>query len=348
MPNSKHTFTHTSHVFNAARRFFVLTALAAALSACNQNDDDPTAQPDSAKPVIVVSNPTLINGIILDATQPQSLTISPAGRINATDNSGKVSLSIQDVVGLSKSQMVLRANGELIANNITATTAIGRGFVVVRATDGSGNSADSTVYFDISPTASSTQATIKPTQSHSFSFAVMPNIVSASVSMPSNATGVSGQANLVGNNVEITLNTNSSATVGEFKPQVSLTTAEGKVYPLMLTVKVAVDTETTFKGAPQYSIDQSARSVRVTDAGAMDSDGIVGYQYYLIAPGVRIANTDGNFTNVPPGTYTLEVDASGVDGATGAVKVATNPSKPTITIEAPKVDAPTVMTQITG
>ena len=49
----------------------------------------------------------------------------------------------------------------------------------------------------------------------------------------------------------------------------------------------AIDTETTFKGAPQYSIDQSAQLVRVTDAGAMDSDGIVGYQYYLIAPGVR-------------------------------------------------------------
>mgnify|MGYP000850315307 CR=1 FL=1 len=110
----------------------------------------------------------------------------------------------------------------------------------------------------------------------------------------------------------------------------------------------AIDTETTFKGAPQYSIDQSARSVRVTDAGAMDSDGIVGYQYYLIAPGVRIANTDGNFTNLPPGTYTLEVDASGVDGATGAVKIATNPSKPTITIEAPKVDAPTIYSDITG
>ena len=88
--------------------------------------------------------------------------------------------------------------------------------------------------------------------------------------------------------------------------------------------------------------------MRVTDASAIDSDGIVGYQYYLIASWGRIANIDGNFTNVPPGTYTLEVDASGVDGATGAVKVATNPNKPTITIEAPKVDAPTIYSDITG
>ena len=111
----------------------------------------------------------------------------------------------------------------------------------------------------------------------------------------------------------------------------------------------AVDSETIFAGAPDKIVDQTTRSVRVTDPGsATDADGITGYQYYLVAPGVRIANTDGNFTNVPPGTYTLEVDALAIDGATGAVKVATNPNKPTITIEAPKVDAPTIYSDITG
>jgi hypothetical protein len=99
MPYGKNTSTsrviaQATQIANAARRYFALTVLAAALSACNQNDDDPTALPDSAKPVIVVTNASLINGLILDATQPQSLIISPAGRIKATDNSGKVSLSV--------------------------------------------------------------------------------------------------------------------------------------------------------------------------------------------------------------------------------------------------------------
>lgn len=300
------------------------------MSACNQNDDDPTAQPDKAKPVIVVSNPTLVNGIILDATQPQSLTISSAGRINATDNSGKVSLSLQDVVGLSKSQIELRANGELIANNITAATPIGRGHVVVRATDASGNTANNTVYFDISPTASSTQATIKPTQSHSFSFAVMPNITAASVSMPNNVTGVSGQASLVGNQVVIALNTNSSAVAGEFKPQVSLTTTDGKVYPLVLTVMVKTDTPTEFD-KPSVTIVDGV--ITAMSSGIADADGEGAEVIYANGEPVIVG------TKLKPGTYTItsqrEVNENGI------MIVKDNELVGELVVEAPKVNAPT-------
>lgn len=279
--------------------------------------------------MIVVSNPTLVNGIILDATQPQSLTISPAGRINATDNSGKVSLSLQDVVGLSKSQIELRANGELIANNITAATPIGRGHVVVRATDASGNTANNTVYFDISPTASSTQATIKPTQSHSFSFAVMPNIVSASVIMPSNATGVSGQANLEGNQVVVIFNSNSSAVVGEFKPQVNLSTAEGKVYPLVITLKVAVDTDTlaptlTLNGASELRLTVGDVYTELGVQALDNKDGDISSS--VQTSGLVDTNTPGTYTII----YTVADKAGNTTSATRSV-----------TVLAPKVDAPT-------
>lgn len=315
--------TRATQIANAARRYFALTALAAALSACNQNDDDPTAQPDSAKPVIVVANPSLINGLILEATQPQSLIISPAGRINATDNNGTAILSVRNVVGLSAEQVQLATDGTLSAINILPTQAIGRGYVVVRANDTSGNFTDSTVYFDISPSLNSTQVTITPTQSHTFKFAVMPNITSASVTVPTNVMGVSGQAYLAGNEVVITLNTNSSTVAGEFKPQVSLMTAEGKAYPLVLTVMVKVDAPTTY-AEPLLSVNQDTNTVAINNMGDLvkDLDGVKDVTVYLEANGVRIGNSQGLYANVLTSTsadvaYTISADYLTKNGVTG-------------------------------
>jgi len=234
------------------------------------------------------------------------------------------------VVGLNKSQIVLRPDGELIANNITAATPIGRGYVVVRATDASGNFTDSTVYFDISPNLSSTQATLGVGQSHTFNFAIMPNITSASVAMPNNVMGVSGQAYLAGNEVVITLNTNSSAAVGELKPLVSLITADGKVYPLELTVTLKVDAPTTY-AEPLLSVNQDTNTVSINNMGDLvkDLDGVKDVTVYLEANGVRIGNSEGIYANVLTSTsadvaYTISADFLKKNGVTGQYEPGTH------------------------
>jgi hypothetical protein len=333
--------TRATQIANAARRYFALTVLAAAVSACNQSNHDttppsiinivPVKISDTTKPVLNISNASLVMGVILpNNATPSSFVIAPKGRITATDNNGTATLSVRNVVGLSAEQVQLAADGTLSAINILPTQAIGRGSVVVRATDASGNFSDSTVYFDISPSLSSTQATITPTQSHSFKFAVMPNVTSASVSVPNNVTGVSGQANLVGNEVVITLNTNSSAVVGEFRPQVSLITFDGKVYPLVLTVIVKKDAPTTY-AEPVLDINQDTNTVSISNMGKLvqDLDGVKDVTVYLEANGVRIGNSEGIYANVLTSTsadvaYTISADYLTKNGVTGKYEPGTH------------------------
>lgn len=331
--------TRATQITNAARRYFSLTVLAAAVSACNQSNHDttppsiinivPVKISDTTKPVLNISNASLVMGVILpNNATPSSFVIAPKGRITATDNNGTATLSVRQVVGLSAEQVQLAADGTLSAINILPTQAIGRGSVVVRATDASGNFSDSTVYFDISPNLSSTQATLGAGQSHTFNFAIMPNVTSASVSVQNNVTGVSGQANLVGNEVVITLNTNSSAVVGELKPQVSLITSDGKVYPLELTVTPKVDATTEYS---TRKVTVNGTTVRVENPStyATDADGKTSVTVYLSKGSYRLALTpasgdaifDLESMGVAPkdlsGSWTVEVEPTVPNGVTG-------------------------------
>ena len=331
--------TRATQIANAARRYFALTVLAAAVSACNQSNHDttppsiinivPVKISDTTKPVLNISNASLVMGVILpNNATPSSFVIAPKGRITATDNNGIATLSVRNVVGLSAEQVQLAADGTLSAINILPTQAIGRGFVVVRATDTSGNFTDSTVYFDISPNLSSTQATLGVGQSHTFNFAIMPNITSASVAMPNNVMGVSGQAYLAGNEVVITLNTNSSAVVGEFKPQVSLITADGKVYPLVLTVTPKVDATTEYS-TRKVTVNGTTVTVENPSTYATDADGKTSVTVYLskgsyrlaLAPASGDAIFDLESMGVGPkdlsGSWTVEVEPTVPNGATG-------------------------------
>lgn len=206
------------------------------LAGCNQNDHD--VQTDKTKPIISVANPLLVMGVVLDSTKPVNFIIADKSRINASDNSGSVSLSVVDVVGLSKAQVSLATDGTLTASNILATTAIGRGYVVVRATDSSGNYTDNKIYFDISPVTASTQANVTVGQSLTLHFSVMANSQQTSVTLPTNPAGVSAVANLAGNELSVTFNTNNSAVASELKPKISVKTATGEVYSFVLTINV--------------------------------------------------------------------------------------------------------------
>lgn len=206
------------------------------LAGCNQNDHD--VQTDKTKPVISMTNPELVMGVVLDSTKPVGFTIADKSRIMATDNSGSVSLSVVDVVGLSKAQVNLVTDSTLTANNISANSGIGRGYAVVRATDSSGNYMDSKVYFDISPATASTQANVTVGQSLTLRFPVMANSQQANVSLPINIAGVSGVANLAGSELTVTFNTNNSAAAGELKPKISIKTATGDIYSFVLTVNM--------------------------------------------------------------------------------------------------------------
>lgn len=215
-----------------------LTAMTVSLLlACNENSSDPISQPDMTKPVISVTNSSLVNGVVLDATKPVSFTISPAGRIKATDNSGNVSLTVLDVVGLSKSQVALQTDGALVANNITSSTPIGRGYVLLQAKDATGNVTTQKVYFDISPVNTAATLTLTSKQSISPVFKMMENIRSAVLEMPT-TTGVSASVVLADNLLTVNVNTLSTAVAQTLYPVVVLRDAEGNVYRLSLTLTV--------------------------------------------------------------------------------------------------------------
>ena len=187
---------------------FALTLLAAALlSACNGNNDD-GATLDITKPVITINNATLVNGVVLAAPAsgtPVSFTISAAGRITATDNSGAATLSVLDVVGLDKSQVTLAADGLLTATNVLPATPVGRGYVTLRAKDASGNTTDTRVYFDISPATDVAAMNTAPGESVVRKLTVMDSVRSAVLEIPAGVVGLSGTAVLAGNEVTVTL-----------------------------------------------------------------------------------------------------------------------------------------------
>ena len=187
---------------------FALTLLAAALlSACNENGDDGSVA-DTAKPVITINNATLGNGVVLAAPAsgtPVSFTISAAGRIKATDNSGAVTLSVLDVVGLEKSQVTLAADGLLTATNVLPATPVGRGYVTLRAKDASGNTVDSRVYFDINPSTDVAALSAAPGERVVRKLTVMDAVRSAVLEIPAGVVGLSGTAVLAGNEVTVTL-----------------------------------------------------------------------------------------------------------------------------------------------
>ena len=272
-----------------------LLLLAAALSACNQNDQD-IAQPDTTKPVITLNQPQLITGVQLSTTTPVSFVIADVGRLSANDNSGNATLSVVDVVGLLPSQITLTANGVLRANNIASTAAVGRGYVDVQATDSSKNSSRQRVYFDVSPVLTATQAKVVQGQSVSLRFPVMVNTQAASVAVDS-ASGVSGSAYLEGNEVVVNLSATAMATVGSVSPQVLLTTQTGQVFKVFLTVGVIIDAPTEF-AQPSLTVDANG-VVTGLYAGISDADGTGTMTVFANGTPVAIG------TKLKPGSYLI-------------------------------------------
>jgi hypothetical protein len=187
---------------------FALTLLSAALlSACNENGDSGITV-DVTPPTITISNASLINGVVLAAPSsgtPVSFTIAAAGRIRAADNAGAVTLSVLDVVGLEKTQVILAADGTLSANNVLPSTPVGRGYVTLRARDASGNQADSRVYFDISPSTDVAAISAAPGERMVRKLTVMDSVRSAVLELPVGSVGLSGSAVLAGHEVTVTL-----------------------------------------------------------------------------------------------------------------------------------------------
>lgn len=276
-----------------------LALLAAALSACNQNDLD-IAQPDTTKPVITLNQPQLITGVQLSAITPVSFVIADVGRLSAIDNSGNATLSVVDVVGLLPSQITLAANGVLSANNITSTAAIGRGYVDVQALDSSNNSSRQRVYFDISPVLTATQANVVQGQSVSLRLPVMVNTQGASVVVDS-ASGVSGTAHLEGNEVVVNLSATTTAIVGNISPQVQLVTQTGQVFRVFLAVKIATpDTPPEF-AQPSLTVDANG-VVTGLNAGIKDADGTGTMTVFANGTPVEIG------TKLKPGTYLISAE----------------------------------------
>lgn len=283
-----------------------LTAMTVSLLlACNENSSDPISQPDITKPVISVANYSLVNGVVLDATKPVSFTISPVGRIKATDNSGNVNLTVLDVVGLSKSQVVLQADGALVAKNITSTTLIGRGYVLLQAKDATGNMTTQKVYFDINPANSAAALTLTPEKSISSVFKVMENIRSAVLEMPT-TTGVSASVVLADNLLTVNVKTLSTAVPQTLYPVVVLRDAEGNIYRLNLTLTVEKP------AIPALVIPENSAWARLSDITIHDFAGNV--PIIPIDASTGLANVTYSAIGLPPLSTagmneTIEIDA---------------------------------------
>ena len=222
--------------------FPVSLLLAAVLAGCNSNNTD-AAAPDTSKPTLTLSNPSLVTGVVLAAPTSGTavgFTIADTGRILAADNSGSYTLSLLQAVGLAKNQLTLDASGRLTAHNILPSNAIGRGRAVIRATDAAGNYTDTTVYFDISPAPVAVTGSVTQGQAVELRFPISDAVVSATLSLPSTPAGVTGTAVLIGHEVVVTFNTTLAAAAGTLAPELRLLDADGKTLAITLSVQVQV------------------------------------------------------------------------------------------------------------
>lgn len=222
--------------------FPISLLLAAVLAGCNSNSTD-ASSPDTSKPTLTLSNPSLVTGVVLAAPSSGTavgFTIADTGRILAADNSGSYTLSLVQAVGLTIGQLNLDATGKLTAHNILPSNAIGRGHAVIRATDAAGNYTDTTVYFDISPAPVAVTGSVTQGQALELRFPISDAVVSAALNLPSAPAGVTGTAVLIGHEVVVTINTTLAAAAGTLAAELRLLDADGKTLAITLSVQVQV------------------------------------------------------------------------------------------------------------
>jgi hypothetical protein len=227
-------------VLHSARLPLSLLLAGALLTGCNSNHTDGST-PDTTKPTLTLNNPALITGVVLAAPgsgTPVSFTIADSGRIVASDNSGSYTLSVVEAVGLATGQLTLDGTGKLTAHDILPGNAIGRGHVVIRATDAAGNHSDTTVYFDISPAPVAATGSVTQGQALELRFPVSDAVASATLSLPGAPAGVTGNAVLAGHEVVVTFNTTLAAAAGTLAPELRLADADGKTLVIALSVQV--------------------------------------------------------------------------------------------------------------
>lgn len=220
--------------------FSVSLMLAVVLAGCNSNNTDAIA-PDTSKPTLTLSNPSLVTGVVLAAPSSGTavgFTIADTGRILAADNSGSYTLSLVQAVGLATNQLTLDVTGKLTAHNIQPSNDIGRGHAVIRATDAAGNYADTTIYFDISPAPVAVTGSVTQGQALELRFPISDAVVSATLSLPSAPAGVTGTAVLIGHEVVVTINTTLAAAAGTLAPELRLLDVDGKTLAISLNVQV--------------------------------------------------------------------------------------------------------------
>jgi hypothetical protein len=269
--------------------FSVSLMLAVVLAGCNSNNTD-VAAPDTSKPTLTLSNPSLVTGVVLAAPSSGTavgFTIADTGRILAADNSGSYTLSLVQAIGLATGQLTLDAAGKLTAHNILPSNAIGRGHAVIRATDAAGNYADTTVYFDISPAPVAVTGSVTQGQAVELRFPISDAVVSATLSLLSAPAGVTGTAVLIGHEVVVTINTTLAATAGTLAPELRLLDADGKT--LAITLNIQVQAADPAPVAAEGSAFAGLGDVLATDQGATFDIG------FLTGPdaGKMILNTGG-------------------------------------------------------
>lgn len=317
-------------------RFPVSLLLAAVLAGCNSNNTD-AAAPDTSKPTLTLSNPSLVTGVVLAAPTSGTavgFTIADTGRILAADNSGSYTLSLLQAVGLAKNQLTLDATGKLTAHNILPSNAIGRGRAVIRATDAAGNYADTSVYFDISPAPVAVTGSVTQGQAVELRFPISDAVVSATLSLPSTPAGVTGTAVLIGHEVVVTFNTTLAAAAGTLAPELRLLDADGKTLAITLNVQVqAADPApvaaagSTFAGLGDMTVSDWAGNFAITvnTGGVTDPLGRqIVYSATGLPVGLAIDSGSGEISGVYDASpsddtglevYTIHIQAQAVGSA---------------------------------
>ncbi len=304
-------------------RFLVLLLLAAVLAGCNSNNTD-AAAPDTSKPTLTLSNPSLVTGVVLAAPTSGTavgFTIADTGRILAADNSGSYTLSLLQAVGLAKNQLTLDASGRLTAHNILPSNAIGRGRAVIRATDAAGNYADTTVYFDISPAPVAVTGSVTQGQAVELRFPISDAVVSATLSLPSTSAGVTGTAVLIGHEVVVTFNTTLAAAAGALTPELRLLDTDGKALAIALSVQVRVADPapvaaagSAFAGLGDMTVSDEYGAIPITTINTGGVTDPLGRQIVYSATGLPVGLVIDSGTGEISGVYDASPDG-GISGA---------------------------------
>jgi len=220
-------------LLNSLLRSLLSLIIITSLSACNENSDDPIGAKETIKPQILFTKDEAFAGFIrppLIGEDVISVIPYPENKIIATDNSGMATLSISKVIGLDLSQVSLNSDRNIEFNNIKHDTAIGVGFITIRATDKSGNYSEQELFFAITAALG---IKIKQGESIAVKYPVMSDIDQVEITQPLKSTGISTSAYLANNELFINITANTNAATEEnamAKLTIHSTKSETEIY----------------------------------------------------------------------------------------------------------------------